>query len=162
MLKEIMESFIDRGKSTILINKFTNKSSNDQYVYYIDIFWLNNYQNLLHFIRGWDNGEFTQFQEPILFHMVMWDSNQQKDSSFHFKHLEPTNKKNPQNHNYHDLAADEEEDEEEADEVLPMYLCRKWLRLKTTPQPMAGSMLMKPSRFIWHSEGKTHPSMMTS
>lgn len=72
----------------------------------------------------------------------------------------PQSKKTPQNHNYHNLAADEEEDE--ADEVLPMYLCRKWLRLKTTPQPMAGSMLMKPSRFIWHSEGKTQPSMMTS
>lgn len=73
MLKDIMESFIDRGESTLLINKFTNKSSNDQYVHmYIDGFWLNNYQNILHFIRGWDNGE--QLQEPISFHMVMWDS----------------------------------------------------------------------------------------
>lgn len=44
MLKDIMESFIDRGESTLLINKFTNKSSNDQYVHmYIDGFWLNNY-----------------------------------------------------------------------------------------------------------------------
>lgn len=33
MLKDIMESFIDRGESTLLINKFTNKSSNDQYVH---------------------------------------------------------------------------------------------------------------------------------
>lgn len=94
MLKDIMESFIDRGESTLLINKFTNKSSNDQYVHmYIDGFWLNNYQNILHFIRGWDNGE--QLQEPISFHMVMWDSSWQEDSSFHFKHLEPTIEKNP-------------------------------------------------------------------
>lgn len=94
MLKDIMESFIDRGESTLLINKFTNKSSNDQYVHmYIDGFWLNNYQNILHFIRRWDNGE--QLQEPISFHMVMWDSSWQEDSSFHFKHLEPTIEKKP-------------------------------------------------------------------
>lgn len=80
MLKDIMESFIDRGESTLLINKFTNKSSNDQYVHmYIDGFWLNNYQNILDFIRGWDNGE--QLQEPISFHMVMWDSSWQEDST---------------------------------------------------------------------------------
>lgn len=54
--------------------------------------------------------------------------------------------------------ADDEAAAEDDDGEFPIYLCRKWSRLKTRPQPTAGFILMKSSRFISHSEEETHHS----